>query len=197
MLDWFLRRLAIFWNNGQFLVKFSINTIDQYYSFFAPSFKLWMVKHLRAANVFSTIFCEWWRPMFVDYSEIFRPWTFSSPNFWKVALKNYWIKTIKRCIFRIFLKEQTGGFWKNLFFFKVGKGDKFALECISNDVFSQKHLYLFFLRLSTKQQKTFKLQIIKKLWEKFYGKKAFNFLKGIFNKNWGAENIVVVASCLF
>ena len=74
-----------------------------------------------------------------------------------------------------------GLFPKNLIFFKIGKGGKFAVECVSNDIFSQNHLFHLNCEVFFKKNQNY---------SKFgFKKKHFHLFKRHLQQNWRTENL--------
>ena len=96
--------------------------------------------------------------------------TFSSPNCSKFAVESDWNSKISERGMKFFLKK--------MFLFKIGKGHKFAVECLSNDIISWKwclfHLNceVFFVK---KNQKSLKFEKIRKYMTKVIKKRFHPF----------------------
>ena len=105
------------------------------------------------------------------------------------------LKTFKIWVFF----RKIDGFWKkNDFFFKIDKGGKFAVECVTNGNISLKCLFrpkseVFLAKKIKKFWKLEKLENIKKV---FFEKKSFHLLKSLLYKNGKAQNMPVVAGRL-
>ena len=95
--------------------------------------------------------------------------------------------------------EKIDGFFEKTFFFKIDKGGKFAVECVSNSIISLKCLfrqeYAFWQK---KLEKFERFGKIRKCDEDsvFSRRKRFHLLKRLLYKNGKAQNMLEVAGCL-
>ena len=82
-------------------------------------------------------------------------------------------------------------------FFKIGKNCKFAVECVSSDIF----LMFFFLSSKTELLHSIRTFLVFKKLEGlmkslFFRKYRFHSSKTFFKQSWRAENFPIVAECL-
>ena len=111
--------------------------------------------------------------------------------FRRMRLKKY--NFSKRTNFFLW-KKVWSFFEKNLFFFKIGRGGKFAVDCASNALFLKNTLSTLIVKFLQKNQKIYKFGKTRKYMKDiFLKKKRFHSFKRHLLKDWRAENMPVVA----
>ena len=106
------------------------------------------------------------------------------------------LKTFKIWVFC----EKINGIFEKRILFKIAKGGKFVVECVSNDFISLKKSSALIVRFfAEKNQKTLNLGKLRNYDEEecfFTRKKRFHLFESLLYKNGKAQNMPVVADRL-